>query len=503
MNQREEKFFSKDVTHIVTTRAIPSGDDGNASTSTNEASVSNGSQTHSRSQTINPSLLDRSTEDDSQAQGMPPRNKFTFETSVGRRLQSAAPQDLDIRKQSASTSNILRRAQLMGMKIWQLEKLQKMMTTMYDTDLDFYSQHGHNTRSNLANTTGTAKPARDLDLSRMLRNEQLHGASDRDMAFSENDLIMFKGPHIYIRDMNEKTKPIMVREYPRAARREDGTWPQFRSVSHGKCPFIQELAPTKREIEREKMLEKRASVQVEANNTAAPRTRAAAAAALEAAKMRPPQAMLKRSASETEMGTNLKTLNAQQRPVEITHGALPSKIRSPDKSAKGSYAGIRPKLFGGEPVASGVQPSNITSAIRSQMISSTAAAPGAKAGISKEVHGLKRKVLEKNSAPSFNFTSTSQSMVGPSRVPLSERNPPNVRPAKRKAQERITHTNLVHIEEENTTSEDEADIARKAASKKIEAIEAKAGSRRELKPGYCENCREKFDDFDDVSDGFL
>src|SRR5437763_16551427 len=57
----------------------------------------------------------------------------------------------------------------------------------------------------------------------------------------------------------------------------------------------------------------------------------------------------------------------------------------------------RRQLKGYEPLASGIQQSNVTSAIRSQLVSSNARVPGHRAGISKDMHSLKRKVLDKAS----------------------------------------------------------------------------------------------------------
>ena len=59
------------------------------------------------------------------------------------------------------------------------------------------------------------------------------------------------------------------------------------------------------------------------------------------------------------------------------------------------------------------------------------------------------------------------------------------------------HPRLTHIEEDPTLSEDE-EAERKAAYVSNRSLKAEKGERREPKPGYCENCREKFEDFDEV-----
>jgi regulatory subunit for Cdc7p protein kinase len=118
------------------------------------------------------------------------------------------------------------------------------------------------------------------------------------------------------------------------------------------------------------------------------------------------------------------------------------------------------------------------------MISSTAAAPGARAGTSKEMHQLKRKILEKNSAPSAN--SIPSSYMNDVRAAINDCPPP--RAAKRKAQDTLTQ-----IHEDTTVSEEE-----KQQRKPVIARSRKKATEKELKPGYCENCREKFNDFDEV-----
>jgi regulatory subunit for Cdc7p protein kinase len=116
------------------------------------------------------------------------------------------------------------------------------------------------------------------------------------------------------------------------------------------------------------------------------------------------------------------------------------------------------------------------------MISSTAAAP--RAGNSKEVNALKRKVLEKNSVPSANTNSGHSSAMNDVRAMLNQEHVPLMRAAKRKAQETL---GFIHEDEDAERQ------ARKAA-----ALRRRKTVEKELKPGYCENCREKFNDFDEV-----
>jgi len=203
----------------------------------------------------------------------------------------------------------------------------------------------------------------------------------------------------------------------------------------------------------------------------------------------------KRALADVEHLANrggVSTASKQSNPFDRPQ--IPTQRMEGDSSSKEaqnafvSRAGAG-RLFGGEPVASGVQPSNITSAIRSQMISSTAAAPGAKAGTSKEVHGLQRKVLERNSGPPSLGLTSSHRMTD---LSAAAREDATCRLTKRNTQE-----NLGFIDEELSTNEMEENARRAEAARKAKAVQKRKIEKRDPKPGYCENCMEKFEDFDE------
>ena len=382
------------------------------------------------------------------------------------------------------------------MKIWAFEKLQRMMITMFDTDAGYQiNLHGHNTRSNSAQgTTTIPRTAREADLSQLLRNERINGPSDRDHTVATKELAVFKGPFIYIHDIDEKQKPIMVREYAKVNHKEDGDWPQFRSVANGKCPFVEEVDHSRREAEKEKE-SIRLQRQQEKEKSMVPRTRSA----IEASRMQPPRPVTgKRPLSEMEDGSNRTvTVSTRQANPFVPSKSSFSYRTDPEGSSRSnqnafvSRAGAG-RLFGGEPVASGVQPSNMTSAIRSQMISSTAAQPGAKAGTSKEVHGLQRKVLEKNSGgPGSYGLASSHRMTD--LVAASVRDDGSNRVPKRNVQDK-----LGLIEEDVDPSEAEENARKVEATRKAKAVQQRKLEKRDPKPGYCENCQDKFEDFDEV-----
>ncbi|MCJ1392903.1 hypothetical protein MMC18_005775 [Xylographa bjoerkii] len=499
---REEKFFSKEVTHIVTTRPHPS--ESTTTTSgdkSHTSSLSVTSQESSQLRTINPSLLERSIEFPGATQGNSFKsNKLTFGATNVKGSRLADCQDTDTRRNHAGSIDILHRAKEMGIKIWQLEKFGRILHVMSD-DLkgETQAQHLHNTRSNILNTTKIGKEA---DLSRLIRNERLNSTTDREAILATNDVVKFNGPYIYIRDMNEKCKPIMVREYSKVQHREEGVWPQFRSAPIGKCPFLEEVVYSRRDLEKGAAKDDEDESADEEDDTLQRGKEPAPVATksiptIRLATMQPPvQAGRKRPLSEMQQGQDTTLHRTQQLPAAFSRDEPVETVQVPQKTQRHQPVGNRLSFHGGEPMASGIQASNITSAIRSQMMSSTAAAPGAKAGTSKEVHGLQRKVLERNAGPSLNSAGTAQQLRDIASNARSLRNIAPPRVAKQKAQEKLGQNRLTHINEEMTRSEQE-EVDGKAALRQSNAMKALRGEKQEPKPGYCENCREKFDDFEE------
>ncbi len=425
------------------------------------------------------------------------RGKFTFEAATGKKTGFSGFNDVvEPRKANGSNADVLLKAKEMGIKLWQLEKLSRVVNSMFDVPNETQAQHGTVARSRAVNAATRAEP--EPELSRMLRNERLNGPSDRDPTVALREVIPFKGPFIYIRDIDERTKPIMIKDYSRPATQEEGEWPQFRSARHGRCPFVED--PSRQEMEADSKARDGEQAAARAETRTAPRTRAettredaVAGAAIAASQKRPLEE--KRSIPNT-FGPPPARM-----PKMPTHDFCPPpiKTRSPTKAARDAISNADPKLFGGEPAASGLQQSNITSAIRSQMISSTAAVPGAKAGTSKEVHGLKRKVLEKNTRPPLHTIQTRQRDIDPEGTARAERNIPMVRQNRRQVPE-----TLIHIDEESTQSEEDEDVwlaedVRKKGKQSEKTVKEKEPKGKDLKEGYCENCRKKYDNFDDVS----
>lgn len=482
------------MTHVVTTRPLPPEiDAATSSESTTQQSITAQElQLNNQPRTINPSLLDKTIGSDIAQISA----KLSGEPDGARKSQ----QILGGRRDLINSTDVLSRARQMGMKIWQLEKLQRMIGAIYEGE---GVTHSHNTRSNVP----TLPRAKGEDLSQVLRNEKLNGPSDRDPTVVSKELVPFRGPFIYIHDMDEKHKPTMVREYPKVSKRQDGVWPQFRSAPVGKCPFLDEATTRKdwqREHERERAMVLQKEKETKLQQQEAPQIRSVVIP--EPMQMEPPRRRSPRKALR-EVGQAVSKSPRRQDggsalKQSIYREPLPPKqaLAEQENSPNWEFAKPSQMHFANEPAASGIRQSNLTSAIQSQMISSAAAGPGAKAGTSKEVHELKRKVLERNNGSlsggsmSVGSIPTSHRMTDIAGALKNARAPSLQRAAKSKAQEK-----LGGVPEEATLSDEELAMERMAQAPKKPV---KKMAKRDPKPGYCENCRDKFEDFEEVSSCF-
>lgn len=412
--------------------------------------------------TIDPSLLSR----DSNAKDV--RRRLLESTS--RKIPANQALEDSVLRQPATTrhTDILVRAQEMNKKIWHYSKLVRVFEFMFDED----------PRSTTANRKGTE----ESNLAQLLNKERATGPSDRDPTVATRELVAFKGPYIYIYDIEEKHKHIMIREYAKVADKKDGDWPQFRATSNGRCPFVEE----EDSHERKRLAEKQAREKQR-------QERKEKSLASTAPELKPPPIPAakavtgKRSLAEMEDGQNSR--NGPPRVPEIfdlKKAANPPTLDFARPQNAFTSRARSARLFAGEPVASGMQPSHITSAIRSQMISSATGALGSKAGTSKELHGLQRKVLQKSNATSTNPTSQDLSSRRLAEMSL------DTNTYQRSASLGNTSQKLSRVEEKGGTKEH-----KRTMSVPMAAPVSKP-KKRDLKPGYCENCQDKFNDFEEV-----
>ncbi|KAK5166995.1 Cdc7p-Dbf4p kinase complex regulatory subunit [Saxophila tyrrhenica] len=476
LGARDEKFFSRAVTHVITTRPIPPE---LTSTSPNE-------EENFPDNAMRPAQHPVPGHDQRRATNL-------LDANLQRRAQSQGlhrAHDVDPRRAQASSTDILSRARELGIKIWAVEKFTRIMKTILEPD-NVDNGTTQDIRNHATVHKTASKPSKEVDLEQLLRNEKINGPADRDMTVAAQDMVSFKGCYIYIHDMDEKTKPVMVRDYPKPTSKEDGKWPQFRLTPAGRCPFIEDPAHTKKLQQMER--EAAANAKAEQELAAQRRTRGASHLAPPPRPLAEREGNLRRSPrklAQPPVGNMAKPLEPPKRlPTQRQSSAegMPVLFGSAQQSLRGL-----PRMIGGEPMASGMQQSNVTSAIRSQAISSAAissTAPGMhrRVGDSKEVSALRRQMLERNTNVPSNHSMPS-SYMNDVRAAINDDNNPPPRAAKRKAQETL---GVLHEDEEDTYDIPRPPHRKPPAPKKRKPV------LKEAKPGYCENCRDKFDDFDD------
>ncbi|KAI0532150.1 Dfp1/Him1, central region-domain-containing protein [Xylaria digitata] len=469
---RETAFFSVDVTHVITSRAIPTEDttirDNGHSMATEKEVVQ---PEQEQAETINPSLLTRFSN--------PTTKRKLFDADLRARAQRMPPQPSDqALRMPKKAVDILIRARDMKKKIWTVDKLFRMTALLLETDPYRSADMAYGRQKYTLATQVESRAVEDRNLLRLLQKERVNGPSDRDPTVLACELVYFKGPYIYVYDIEEKQKPIMAKEYPKVPDRSKGIWPQFQTAALGRCPFIEDSEVREaREAKEAKEVQKRVRARIQSQEPVGETK-----PVLHRPRMAPPGPVTgKRTLGEMELGHN--------RQSSVTSVEFPSLSRSfggenTDLSRKAfsSYAATG-RLLGGEPVASGVQPSNVTSAIRSQMISSTATTPGVITGLSKEVHGLQRQVLKWNSQDHSSKHTTETSFREDN---LTKRPSTLSRTSSRKLE--LINENA--RENEGTEETEESRSVKRVAPRKKPRDS-------ELKPGYCENCAEKYPDFDE------
>ncbi|KAK9366835.1 Dfp1/Him1, central region-domain-containing protein [Lipomyces kononenkoae] len=362
--------------------------------------------------------------------------------------------------------DIIYQARQRNMKIWTHEKFVRFMSHLHENP--------NSSASNVTNTNTATSLSRghvaasdtSNNLCRMLREEKLTGPADSDPRARRDDIHYFKGPYVYVRDASQIYRPIMVREYARVSEPELGEWPQFRATGPGKCPFVLDIQYHQSRADREmkprqagSKLKRSAAVEADASTSkGAFKSRKLLEDEIESHSQMANFLEVHKDPQETgdehvadDMRREATVFNEPRSrkksaltPVRMTSARANSggktatdlKARKQSLSATGrSYHVRMSAALGHELVATGINMSNATSNIRS-MTQSGGAANGLARQVSqvqsKEVDNLKRKVFERKRRP----------------LPV-----PQV------------------------------------------AVKKEAVAVREVRPGYCENCKDKYDDY--------
>lgn len=312
--------------------------------------------------------------------------------------------------------DILVKASQLRMKVWSVDKLVKFLTALL----------GHS-------------PSRELDsaqcakLSQLLRQEKLVGPSDRDPTARRDDYYYFKGPYILVWDPSHYNRPLLHKEWDRAATPYEGDWPQFRATPIGMCPFVVDPGVGHKKRSHRNTTDtshKRRALELRAEK--------AAVTIVKSQQPPQPEPLMHKAADEksqtppdTETPTPQIAKDENEPPVGVP--------AQPETSIQRPPAAFRKYC---EITASGMQRYSATSAVKSTVLGETGNGLGATHALaSREVNNLQRKVLQPIPIPQ---------LVAPTKAPATM--PPS-------------------------TSSSRVKISKK--------------------PGFCENCYERFENFDD------
>ncbi|GAA5975329.1 hypothetical protein JCM11641_005939 [Rhodosporidiobolus odoratus] len=198
-----DNFFSKKVTHVVTTRQVPS--------SGNKENVDSPGAKDARA----------GFQDPGKAKKQSVRSPKMYSLMSGQKLRTMTG-DLD-KNPFIDSQDILSKALDFGLKIWQCEKLQLILTRI--------NSHSPN----------RVDPSvqRNPSLPTLLRDEQLFGTRERDPFVLRNDMHYFGQNKYYIlvEDSTGEHRPVVVKEYDRPRKHDDPQWPVLWGGIEGRTGF--------------------------------------------------------------------------------------------------------------------------------------------------------------------------------------------------------------------------------------------------------------------------
>lgn len=214
-----EEFFSRNVTHVVTTRPVPSVRE---------------EDTKKTGPAANPGHT-------------PPKPPAPSSIASPRIVMPVASAHLPLHSernpmdewtQPLPANDLLSKAQHFGMKIWRMEKLQNILSLLLADDAPA--------------ETNTGRQA----LSEMLLQEKLHGTTERDPLAMRSDVHYFgkQSYHVLVTDATGEHRPILIAEYDRSAQDVPGKptpWPVLHGEMEGRGLFSYMDSKERRRLARQ------------------------------------------------------------------------------------------------------------------------------------------------------------------------------------------------------------------------------------------------------------
>ncbi|KAK4699237.1 regulatory subunit for Cdc7p protein kinase, partial [Phenoliferia sp. Uapishka_3] len=214
-----DNFFSKKVTHVVTTRPVPGTANKENLGSPGTASRQSFAATLAASASIGPSRTKR------------PSSRQSPVGYVGLDGKQLRPYG-DGREKNPfiDHQDILSKASEFGLKIWRLDKIQNMLSRIH------------------SNSPVKADPnvRRKMTLPSLLRDEQLFGTRERDPFVPRPDMHYFNttlNRYLLVEDSTGEHRPIVAKEYEKPRKGHDPHWPVLYGGLEGRGAFYHYEGP--------------------------------------------------------------------------------------------------------------------------------------------------------------------------------------------------------------------------------------------------------------------
>ncbi|GAA5924293.1 hypothetical protein JCM3775_005648 [Rhodotorula graminis] len=200
-----DQFFSKKVTHVVTSRPVPSAAGKENVSDSPAASKVGGGMLESAAGKVKKATA---------------RSPKMYELPNGQKLRPLVG-DFD-KNPFIDSQDILSKALDFGLKIWPAEKLQLMLTRI--------NHHSPSKENGLQ---------RDPSLPSLLRDEQLYGTRERDPFVPRTDTHYFPSNKYFlvVEDSTGEHRPIVAKEYDKPRKHEEPSWPILYGGIEGRTGF--------------------------------------------------------------------------------------------------------------------------------------------------------------------------------------------------------------------------------------------------------------------------
>ncbi|KAG7664905.1 DBF4 [[Candida] subhashii] len=137
-------------------------------------------------------------------------------------------------------------------KVWNYDKVFRFLENLginISTGIDEYAINTQNILPASLTTDSTNNKKSKDNLHNLLKDEKIFGSTDRDPNAKRDDLHYFGKNYLYVYDLSQKVRPIAIREW------NDDSYTTLNMTLDGRCPFVSD--PSDVNSERQRLRRKR------------------------------------------------------------------------------------------------------------------------------------------------------------------------------------------------------------------------------------------------------